>query len=158
MQSINLLKTKIHRKYAMDRESDRYRVCPNDGVEFMAKHRSEKHCCPECADEFNYIKKKNAKEELIKNKKELEKIKGHTTIQLVTDSTNITILDELSIRESGSLFYLEYLQSLGVDFEKYNGRGELYNIDLDLNCHFLQMGPYRLYRVEFSQVLIKKIY
>jgi hypothetical protein len=158
MQSINLLKTKIHRKYAMDRESDRYRVCPNDGVEFMANHRSEKHCCPECADEFDYIKKKNAKEELVKSKNELEKVKQNKTIPVVINPTNITILDELTIQESGSLFYLEYLQFLGVDFEKYNGRGELYNIDPDLNCHFLQMGPYRLYRVEFSQVLIKKTY
>ena len=158
MQAVNLLKTKIHRKYAMDRESDRYRVCLNDGVEFMAKHRNEKHCCPECADEFSNNKKKKIREELLKDSKELEKIKQNKTISLLTDEANIPILDQLPIQESGSLFYPEYLQSLGVDFEKYNGRGELYNIDPDLNCHFLQMGPYRLYRVEFSQILIKKIY
>ncbi len=158
MQAINLLKTKIYRKYAMDRESDRYRVCLNDGVEFMANDRREKHCCPPCADEFSNNKKKKIREELLKSKVELEKIKQSKTIRLVTDTTNSSILDQLSIAEPGSLFYLEYLQSLGVDFEKCNGRGELHNIDPNLNCHFLQMGPYRLYRVEFSQVLIKKIY
>ena len=45
MKAKNLLKVKNERYYLMDRESDRYRVCPNDGVEFMANDRTEKYCC-----------------------------------------------------------------------------------------------------------------
>ena len=61
MQSKNLLKIMPIRLYKMDKKSDRYRVCLNDGEEFMANNRKEKHCCPQCADEFHNIKKKNAR-------------------------------------------------------------------------------------------------
>ena len=58
MQSKNLKKRKIERLYEMDIESDRYRECLNDGDPFMANHRGEKHCSPECADEYHNLKKK----------------------------------------------------------------------------------------------------
>ena len=51
----------------MDPNSDRYRICPNDGVEFMAQHRSMIHCCSTCADEFNNQKKKLGIENQLKS-------------------------------------------------------------------------------------------
>ena len=66
MQAKNLLKIKPVRLYRMDRESNRYRVCLNDGEEFMANDRREKHCCPECADEYHNQKKKKKEKNSVK--------------------------------------------------------------------------------------------
>lgn len=48
--------------FKLDPTSDRYRVCPNDGVEFMAKHGSKIYCSDKCADDFHNKKKKEARE------------------------------------------------------------------------------------------------
>ena len=61
MKAKNLLTPRKKSPYKMDPTSDRYRECPNDGVEFMAAHRTEKFCCPQCADEFHNEKKRLAK-------------------------------------------------------------------------------------------------
>ena len=58
---------------------------------------------------------------------------------------------------NGSKFNMDYLYSIGFDLFSFNGKGALFNIDPQLNCHFIQIGSYRLFRVEFSEVLIKKI-
>lgn len=166
MNSKNLLTPRKKSPYKMDPNSDRYRRCPNDGVEFMAVHRSEKFCCPQCADEFhNELKRKEAQE-----KKLLEEVKSiiddPTKVQTQVQSEtlvdkakqNVKILDTLTLDPvKGSVFNIDWLYSLGIDLSACNGRGVLHNIDSSHNCHFLQIGNYRLYRVEFSEVLIKKI-
>jgi hypothetical protein len=157
MKAKNILKVKIERMYRMDRESDRYRVCPNDGVEFMANDRTEKHCCPECADEFHNEKKRLAKLEQQQSLIETETILSDIIEQINHEEKNLQILDQFHLKANGSRFNMDYLSSIGFDFFSYNGKGELFNIDPQLNCHFIQIGSYRLYRVEFSEVLIKKI-
>lgn len=157
MQAKNLLKRKIHRLYEMDVESDRYRECLNDAVPFMANHRSEKHCVPECADEYHNKKKKKKREELRKMENDNQILIEENQIVSEKGEQNINILNQLLIGDLESKFNLEFLHSLGFDFSKCNGRGELFNINPELNCHFLQMGSYRMYRVKFSEVLIKKI-
>jgi hypothetical protein len=157
MKAKNLLKIKQERLYRMDRESDRYRVCPNDGVEFMANDRREKHCCPECADEFHNEKKRLAKLENEQSLIETEKVLNEIIQQIDKDEKNLQILDQLELQVNGSRFNMDYLYSIGFDFFSFNSRGELYNIDPILNCHFIQIGSYRLFRVDFSEVLIKKI-
>ena len=157
MKAKNILKVKIERLYRMDRESDRYRVCPNDGVEFMANDRTEKHCCPECADEFHNEKKRLAKLEQQQSLIETETILSDIIEQINHEEKNLQILDQFHLKANGSRFNMDYLSSIGFDFFSYNGKGELFNIDPQLNCHFIQIGSYRLYRVEFSEVLIKKI-
>ena len=62
MNSKNLLTPRPKSPYKLDQNSDRYRVCPNDGVEFMAAHRSTIFCNPRCADEFHNEKKRLAAE------------------------------------------------------------------------------------------------
>jgi hypothetical protein len=157
MKAKNLLKIKQERLYRMDRESDRYRVCPNDGVEFMANDRREKHCCPECADEFHNEKKRLAKLENEQSLIETEKVLNEIIQQIDKDEKNLQILDQLELQVNGSRFNMDYLYSIGFDFFSFNARGELYNIDPLLNCHFIQIGSYRLFRVDFSEVLIKKL-
>jgi hypothetical protein len=157
MKAKNLLKVKIERLYRMDKESDRYRVCLNDGVEFMANDRREIHCCPECADEYSNEKKRLAKLENQQNLIETETVLNDIIEQINNEEKNIQILDQFHLKANGSIFNMDYLSSIGLDFFSYNGKGELFNIDPQLNCHFIQIGSYRLYRVEFSEVLIKKI-
>lgn len=157
MKAKNLLKRKIHRRYEMDVESDRYRVCLNDGVEFMANDRREKHCCPECADEYSNENKRLAKLEEQQRLIETEEVLSEIIEQINSEEKNLEILDQFHLKANGSKYNLEFLHSLGFDFSKCNGRGELFNVNPELNCHFLQMGSYRMYRVEFSEVLIKKI-
>lgn len=141
----------------MDVESDRYRVCLNDGVEFMANDRREKHCCPECADEYSNENKRLAKLEEQQRLIETEEVLSEIIEQINSEEKNLEILDQFHLKANGSKYNLEFLHSLGFDFSKCNGRGELFNVNPELNCHFLQMGSYRMYRVEFSEVLIKKI-
>ena len=157
MKAKNILKVKIERLYRMDRESDRYRVCPNDGVEFMANDRTEKYCCPECADEFHNEKKRLAKLEEQQSLIETEEVLNEIIEQINNEEKNLKILDQFHLKANGSKFNMDYLSSIGFDFFSFNARGELFNIDPQLNCHFIQIGSYRLYRVEFSEVLIKKI-
>ena len=157
MQAKNLLKIKIHRLYEMDVESDRYRECLNDAVPFMANHRSEKHCCPECADEFNNEKKRLAKIEAQQSLIETETVFNEIIQQIDNEEKNLQILDQLQLEDNGSKFNMDYLYSIGFDLFSFNGKGALFNIDPQLNCHFIQIGSYRLFRVEFSEVLIKKI-
>lgn len=166
MNSKNLLTQRKKSPYKMDPNSDRYRKCPNDGVEFMAEHRSEKFCCAKCADEFhNDLKKKEAEEKkLVEEAKAiianpiLPQPQVQTEAPMDKAKQNVKIIDTLTIDPArGSVFNIDWLYSLGIDLAAYNGRGMLHNIDSSHNCHFLQIGNYRLFRVEFSEVLIKKI-
>ena len=142
----------------MDKESDRYRVCPNDGEEFMANDRGEVYCCPECADEYHNEKKRLAKVELKKKSLiEKETVLKESTQQIENEEKNLQILDQFDLKDNGSKFNMDFLYSLGFDFFSFNGKGILFNIDQQLNCHFIQIGSYRIFRVEFSEVLIKKI-
>lgn len=78
--------------------------------------------------------------------------------RLTIAEANVKILDTLNLHPTkGTHFNLEKLHSMGIDFTGYSGRGDLYNIDQIENCHFIQIGNYRLYRTEFSKVLIIKI-
>jgi hypothetical protein len=111
MQAKNLLKVKITRLYRMDKEDDRYRVCPNDGVEFMANDRREVHCCPECADEFHNTIKKNARIAKKQKQEESEKALNEISQQLDNEEKNLQILDQLDVKENGSQFNMDFLSS-----------------------------------------------
>ena len=157
MQAKNLLKIMPIRLYKMDKKSDRYRVCLNDGEEFMANNRKEKHCCPQCADEFHNIKKKNARIEKKQKQEESEKALNEISQKLDNEQNNIHILDQLDVKENGSQFNMDFLHTLGFDFCTNISKEALFNIYPQLNCHYVQIGAYRLFRVEITEVLIKKI-
>jgi hypothetical protein len=157
MQAKNLLKIMPIRLYKMDKKSNRYRVCPNDGEEFMANDRTEKHCCPQCADEFHNTIKKNARIAKKQKQEESEKALNEISQQLDNEEKNLQILDQLDVKENGSQFNMDFLHSLGFDFFTNISKEALYNIDPQLNCYYVQIGAYRLFRVEITEVLIKKI-
>ena len=171
----------------LDPNSDRYRICPHPecGIENMVKHRSRQYCCDEHADDHYNIKRRIAEE--VENSTDTSVIttqpvlpvdpkydsalnenlpvRNENTTQAEIDTIrnnafikNIKILDSLEIHpEKGTVFFIEDLWYRGLDFSIYSGLGSLYNIAPSNNCKFMQMGFYRIYRVEYSYVLIKKI-
>ena len=164
MNAKNLLTPRIKSAYKMDRTSHRYRKCPNDGYEFMTDNLGRIYCCDQCADEFNNQKKRAAENKLLEEAKAIiatpavPQTQSQSEVPLDKVRQNIKIIDTLTIDPvKGSVFNIDWLYSKGIDFSAYNGRGVLYNIDSSHNCHFIQIGNYRLFRVEFSEVLIKKI-
>ena len=122
-----------------------------------ANDRREVHCCPECADEFHNTIKKNERIAKKQKQEESEKALNEISHQLDNEEKNLQILDQLDVKENGSQFNMDFLSSIGFDFFSYAEKEALYNIDPQLNCHFIQIGTYRLFRVEITEVLIKKI-
>ena len=164
--------------YKMDRESDRYRVCQNCGKEFMAYDRSLIYCHEKCRWEFHNTNKARIREEKkLEEENEKNRLAELETISLEksedlkmetgkesineTDETilksNISILESINVPVNGKEYEVEVLDSYGFQFEYYNGRSQLFNIDPSLNCHFTQVGTFRLYRVEYSRILIKNL-
>ena len=158
--------------YKMDRESDRFRVCNNCGREFMAYDRSLVYCHEKCRWEFHNTNKARIREEKKlgeleetneeSNKNTIESVE--TTVEEMineTDETilksNISILESLNVAVNGSKYTVEALDSYGFQFTNYNGRGQLFNIDPIHNCHFTQVGNFRLHRVEYSKILITNL-
>lgn len=155
---------KKNKTYKLDPNSDRYRECPNCKKAFMAQHRNSIFDCPECADEFHNNKKKQemTQQEITVNNTEITELITPAIKQVAETSLpeemiyhNLNILDKLPIEPiKGSAFPLQYLDDLGLKFEANQGRGILYNTDPTRNCHFIQIGYYRIYRIEFDHVLI----
>ena len=168
MNAKNLLTERVKSPYKMNKNSDRYRVCPNDGEEFMANHRSRIFCSDQCADEFHNLKKKNTEELMQEVENALEaplpeldqKPVIQEEVQLTIDEKirkNLRILDSLELDfEDGSHFNIDLLIENGFDFYAFDGKGQLYNTGAQ-KCYFLQIKNYRIYRIEYSKVLIKKI-
>ncbi len=156
MQAKNLFKIMPLRLYEMDKESDRYRVCPNDGEEFMANSRKEKHCCPECGDEFHNNKKKIAKLKE-KNLREIDIVLNEIKEQRNMIKKNLLVLDNLELDKKGSVFDLDYLFSLGFDSFLYNSKTSIFFKDKTTERYFFQFENYRIFSVGVFQVLIKKI-
>ena len=156
MQAKNLLKIMPIRLYKMDKKSNRYRVCPNDGEEFMANDRTEKHCCPECADEFHNTKKKIAKLKE-KNLSEIDIVLNEIIEQRNMIKKNLLVLDNLELDKKGSVFDLDYLFSLGFDSFLCNSKTSIFFKDETTERYFFQFENYRIFSVGVFEVLIKKI-
>jgi hypothetical protein len=168
--------------YKLNPDSDRYRVCKYCDTEFMASHRSRKFCDNnnKCSNEFHNALKRY-KRDMKKLNDEIEKQRqldasekttevsnlntGEEAIETPHEETinetdesilrsNISILESLNVPIKGSNYTVEALDTYGFKFSHFSGRGQLFNIDSNKNCHFIQVGSYRLYRVGFSIILI----
>lgn len=178
----NLKKTVPYSPYKMDEESDRYRCCKNCSKEFMTPHRHRIFCDDECSNEYHNAQKRynrdlkklqdeiesqqqlDVAEEIMEesSKATIESIE--TKIAESIDETveaklksNLSILESLIVAKDGTKYYFEVLESYGFDFNYYNGRGKLFNIDPIHNSHFIQVGTFRLCRVEYSEILITNL-
>lgn len=144
--------------------SEYYRICPQCTKEFMADHMSRKFCSDKCGDDYNNAKKRLFPETEASIIEELPETSNLVDVQIVSPTApsgstenNLRILNSLPIDPyEGSYFHLEELDAKGFDFTKYAGKGKLHNISSEYNCHFLQIGVYRLFLVEYSHVLIVK--
>jgi hypothetical protein len=168
--------------YKLNTESDRYRICKYCATEFMVSHRSRKYCDNnnKCSNEFHNalklykrdVKKLNdeieKQQQLEVSEDIIEETNKDTSEEPIetrveetineTDETilksNISILESLNLPVKGTNYTVEALDSYGFKFSHFSGRGELFNIDSNKNCHFIQVGNFRLYRVAFSTILI----
>ena len=161
--------------YKMDRLSNRFRVCPNCSREFMAYDRSLIYFNEKCRWEFHNTKKTRVREDK-KFEEEIEKNR-HVEVKTISDEKievsneesnietiqktdesilemNVLILDSLQISKKGDYYNIDVLHNYGFQFSHFSARGQLFNIDPNLNCHFLQVKNYRLFRVAFSTILI----
>ena len=161
--------------YKLNPDSDRYRICKYCDTEFMTSHRSRIFCDDKCSDEYHNAHKryerdmKKLNDEIEKQQKlevseELIEETIETIVEESIDETveaklksNLSILESLIVAKDGTKYYFEVLESYGFDFNYYNGRGKLFNIDPIHNSHFIQVGTFRLCRVEYSEILITNL-
>jgi hypothetical protein len=158
MNSKNLLTPRPKSPYELDPNSDRYRVCKNDGVEFMASHRSTIFCNPKCADEFHNEKKRLAAEKQIQDEIDLAlkasalevqrdktiepKETIHSEATFVTSPLvgNINLIGAtLGNRESLKV-YKKYLTDKGLDYSVYDNKYQMPGTELNV----LTYGPYAI--------------
>ena len=169
MKAKNLLTPRKKSPYKMDPTSDRYRECPNDGVEFMAAHRTEKFCCPQCADEFHNEKKRLAKKLLQDEIKEAliaptpkpkvfaaqsnvhKEVIQHTatvvTSQLVG---NINLIGATLGNRPSLKVHKNYLTDKGLDYGVYDNKYQIPGTELNV----LTYGPYAIAWVREKHIIL----
>jgi hypothetical protein len=157
----------------LDPLSDRYRVCPNCKTPHMVRNRGRDFCSDRCADQHynarrRLLKQAEPKTILEQNPLPIPPMEENmsVTVQSKIESTqpevtdyqkNLQILNSVTIKpEVGTVYHIDDLIRAGFNFDAFSGRGILHNIDPKLNCHFVQYGTYRLYRVDYSHVLIHR--
>jgi hypothetical protein len=146
--------------FKMDTESDRFRQCKNCGKKFMTPHRGRIYCNDFCSDEFNNREKRWKREEASFNSSNsTEEITiENSQLKLEPDDeilqNNLAILESLNITVKEQYINMDSLDQFGYKYSHYTGKGKLYNIDPSKECHFLQLANYRLYRVDFSTLLV----
>lgn len=184
----NYLPIDITTSLELDPLSDRYRVCPNCSKPHMVRNKGRDFCSDRCADQHYNTRRRLMKQvqqtvdpevalALEPNKEfapeqraeigqapELAKeIFTRQNVPPVESNAsydrNIEILNSLPVDpENGTVLHVADLTSRGFVFDYYSGRGVLHNIDPTLNCHFMQYGLYRIYRIDFSIILIYKFH
>ncbi|MBK9283516.1 MAG: hypothetical protein IPM51_04270 [Sphingobacteriaceae bacterium] len=71
---------------------------------------------------------------------------------------NIKFLNSLVLNKYNEIIlHTEVMMDNKFDFTCSSGRSPLHNIESKYNCHFLVFGKYRVYRIDFDKLLIKKI-
>jgi hypothetical protein len=160
MNSKNLLTPRPKSPYRLDPNSDRYRVCPNDGVEFMAAHRSTIFCNPKCADEFHNEKKRLAAEKQLQEEitktfnvpiKETEVLSEQSNVskEVIPTSTtvvtsplvgNINLIGATLGNSPYIIVYKKYLTGMGLDYSVYDNKYQMPGTEVDV----LTFGPYAI--------------
>ncbi len=159
----------------LDPLSDRYRVCPNCKIPHMVRNRGRDFCSDRCSDQhynanrrlMKQAEPKGNSEVVAQTQNEASAPPGSATSltedtsskvvvhQMSAYDRNIWILDAQNIHpQNGTTYSIDDLVKIGFVFEACAGRGILHSIDPKLNCHFLQYGKYRVYRIDFTIVLV----
>jgi hypothetical protein len=160
MSAKNLFRQREISPYRMDKNSDRFRICPNDNVAFMAIHRSEKFCCHQCADEFHNQKKRLEAEKQLEDEinealnaaipRTDELTLSHNQSDEVTQTSTALVTSSLvgNIHLIGATLgnrqflkvYKNYLTDKGLDFGVYDHKYRLPGTEL----YVLTYGPYAI--------------
>ena len=160
MKAKNLLTPRKKSPYKMDQNSDRYRQCPNDGVEFMAVHRSEKFCCDKCADEFHNEKKRLAAEKLMQEEIDTALVAATPIAEVLNEQAaepkevtlpstmvvtsplvgNINLIGATLGNRHSLKVYKKYLTDKGLDYSVYDNKYQMPGTELNV----LTYGPYAI--------------
>ncbi len=154
MQSRNLLKENKPRFYLMDRNSDRYRICPNDGVEFMANDRREIYCSEDCCNEFHNLKKRKKTTASTNKPVEFKSLKHPFLI--TQKDININILSQLTCENTQVEIGIDELIRKGYDLRIYESMEYLQPVIEERKSRFLRIGKFNIYRIEMDKLLIQK--
>jgi hypothetical protein len=138
----------------MDRNSDRYRICPNDGVEFMANDRREIYCSEECCNEFHNLKRRN--KITSSTNKSVEFTSAKHPFLINQKDININILSQLTIESKQVVITIEELIQMGYDLNIYESMEEIQPVIEERNSRFLKIGKFNIYRIEIDKLLIQK--
>ena len=169
MKAKNLLIPRKISPYVMDKNSDRYRVCPNDGEEFMAEHRSEKFCSDHCTDEFHNEKKRLAALEAAKTPSvqtlmplsitivmEGQELQPKAIVEAKRDEVssalmgNINLIGTLLGHRESLRVPMDLLPAKGFQYETYEQRYQL----AGTHCYALSYGPYVIAWSEQNKILL----
>lgn len=158
MNAKNLLTQRIKSSYKMDKTSERYRKCPNDGHEFMTNNLSRIYCSEQCADEFHNQKKRLAAEKLMQEEIDLalkapmplaQEEKANEPIETVQTEAavvtsplvgNINLIGATLGNRDYLKVYKKYLTERGVDYGIYDNKYQLPGSELNV----LTYGPYAI--------------
>jgi hypothetical protein len=160
--------------FKLDRTSNRFRICPNCGTEHMVKHLGRDFCCDKCADDYynqnRRLKKQaeamlnemkiNTTEEITSpepNNNLIEAIKENDLNWEAAMKVNLSVLNNLLLDDKhGSVFSIDDLISLGLNFTHHSTQGINHNTPENIQSKFLIFRNYRVYRVDYNKVLVKK--
>jgi len=159
----------------LDKNSDRYRICPNCTIPFMTSHRGSDFCCPSCHDEYNNKKKKE--KALLKKGQdqppkmlplEIEPSKEKREVFLIINNQKVSIeevqqakeknqniLNTLQIGYDGKKFSITFLNQRGFIFSLFDIRFEWPALK-DKGKYCLVFGSYNLVHTDINEVLILK--
>jgi hypothetical protein len=138
----------------MDRNSDRYRICPNDGVEFMANDRREIYCSEECCNEFHNLKRRN--KITSSTNKSVEFISLKHPFLINQKDININILSQLTCENTQVVIGIEELIQMGYNLNTFESIEDHQPVIEERNSRFLKIGKFNIYRIEIDKLLIQK--
>jgi hypothetical protein len=71
---------------------------------------------------------------------------------------NLSILNNLQLdSKHGSQVSIDAMLMAGFNFSHYTTKGKNHNIPEGIESSFLIFGDYRIYRMDYNKILIKKI-
>lgn len=114
-----------------DPADERYRRCPECGMEFLTNHLLRKFCGIPCHDRYHARRKRQAKTSALLHQKPIDPIQ-----------INRMLLQALCGKKAAREFSMQELVSLGFDFRAIEHRVIIYNHP---NSFYLEIGDFRLY-------------
>lgn len=149
-------------------------ICPNCLEPFTVKKQGTIYCSDWCCDTYynHHIRGKrytiihsttkpnsNSLVENLQIKPTSELLKNDAALKGASAlQKNIQILSALEINSrKGTHYDISYLHNLSFNFNAFEFRARLHNIDDKYNCRYLIMGDFKLFRTDYKTILVHKV-